>query len=679
MASEPPAAPDPIDVPSPAPDPVTERNNKVQGAVELLRAVDSKAAARLNSLNKSLNNDLELSRLANVNIYGVFNPAEIERRAAEDSLRANSILWSGLELVRNVFILVPITFTWFSFWAASQDYATALTGNPELAGSSFLYLWETGFDGHATFPFLTFSHTAIIDALLLAFIILLTGLVHYRKDIAATSAANSAVQVRMALENALWEIEKTLSIKRHQHTEAGVAADLYAAVRVFRVTAEQVATAVKSMDGGARAWMGITTEFDLKLARVVEEMKDEADGLRVFSNGLTGNVDRMLGHVDSANATSDQLKLAVDRLTTSIEDNATRQEENLTEIVAQLTAMEKQAQGWGQELRRTTDELRVAANQNGNSIAAIVGTTAIVTSLLKGQDDLGKSLKETHSALEEHRKWIQKTVKAAEEAFKQVNTISATATADINAVSGTATAKLDAVSTTAVDEVKALGAATTESVATITNATNEQIKLLSEAVTSQITSASTSLDSAATSVKESTEKLATSLDDFSTKNMQSSQEQLNALAQIKNQAQDTMNAFLNETRKMMDAFQVREDTLLDKLKGGVPINAQIQTLPLAIALGGSILISFCLVGLMMLLFVRVAFPSSVTGAIDLRPTPTRTMTPARITPPQRTPSSSVPSSKSEHSIESTEAQLLKRDLQDLDEVDWVLVVEKDHA
>lgn len=376
------------------PSSTADRELKVDQAVALLDKLNLPAPARrLQALNETLNDDLQMGKLANVNIYGAFDPADIEKRAAEEALRQYSALWSGFEWIRNVLVLVPITLTWFSFWLAAQDYGSLLKSNPELSGESFLYLWETGFKGKAAVPFLTFSQTALLAAFVLLVIIFLTILVHFRKDFATTRAANEASKIRSNLEDALWEIEKALSTKRRTDTEAGVAEELSHAVQQFNLNSDRMTKAVSQMDGGTREWMNLTKNLDLRLGMVVSEMKDEADGLRVFSNGLTGNVDKMFWHLESANQTSSQLASAVEKLSSALQANTAVQEDKLSDIASQLNVLEEQARGWGQALRKTTDDLRLAVDKSTSSAAGVSGAIVSVTSLLKGQDELRATIK----------------------------------------------------------------------------------------------------------------------------------------------------------------------------------------------------------------------------------------------------------------------------------------------
>lgn len=492
-----------------------DREFKVDQAVAQLDKANLRTAARrLQSLSEMLNDERQMGQLANVNIYGAFDPAEIEKRAAEETLRQYSTLWSGFEWVRNVLVLVPITLTWFSFWLAAQDYGALLKTNPQLSGESFLYLWETGFAGKAVIPFLTFSQTALLAAFVLLVIIFLTILVHFRKDFATTRATNEAVRVRSDVEDALWEIEKALSGKRRIDTEAGVVEELSHAVKDFNINSDRMTKAVAQMDGGTREWMNLTKELDMRLGMVVGQMKNEADGLRVFSNGLTGNVDKMFWHLEAANQTSTQLASAVEKLSSAIQATTVVQEDKLNDIAAQLNLLEEQARGWGQALRKTTDDLRLAVDKSSSSVTGVAGAVASITALLKGQDDLRVAIK----------------------SFEQ--TLSASVAA----------ARTDGRSPLA-----------------------DQFK--------------------------------TSLDTLTRTNSEMAREQTNVLTQIRNDMSQALRALATER-----ANAAQTDPVAQWRASGTPIEAQVRIVPLAFAIGASVVVASIIVVGSLFLMLRFFTP-----------------------------------------------------------------------
>ena len=70
-----------------------ERDLKVEQAVtELNRINMGPPARRLQALNEALSSDVQTGKLSNVNIYGAFDPAEIEKHATDEALREYSTL-----------------------------------------------------------------------------------------------------------------------------------------------------------------------------------------------------------------------------------------------------------------------------------------------------------------------------------------------------------------------------------------------------------------------------------------------------------------------------------------------------------------------------------------------------------------------------------------------------------
>jgi hypothetical protein len=103
------------------------------------------------------------------------------RAAAELLVGKRSWLWGLLEVARNVLVFAPIAVTWYGLSAAAPAYAHLLTQQPELASKPFLLLWEQAFNGAP--GVLTFGTVAIIDATLIAILIVLSLAVHFRSDV----------------------------------------------------------------------------------------------------------------------------------------------------------------------------------------------------------------------------------------------------------------------------------------------------------------------------------------------------------------------------------------------------------------------------------------------------------------------------------------------------------------
>jgi hypothetical protein len=113
--------------------------------------------------------------------------------------------WAILEVVRNALVFAPIAVTWFGLATASAAYEQLLRTRPELISRPFLLLWQEGFQGASTV--LTFSTLAIIDASLIALLIVLSLVIHVRADVRDVSTRTRALlresELRLLLGQAL--------------------------------------------------------------------------------------------------------------------------------------------------------------------------------------------------------------------------------------------------------------------------------------------------------------------------------------------------------------------------------------------------------------------------------------------------------------------------------------------
>lgn len=99
------------------------------------------------------------------------------RAIAELLLGRRHAVWGALEVARNVLVFAPIAVTWFGLSTATDAYAKLLDVRPELVTKPFLLLWQAGLPGT-----MHFSTLALIDALLIGILIVLSLFIHVRSD-----------------------------------------------------------------------------------------------------------------------------------------------------------------------------------------------------------------------------------------------------------------------------------------------------------------------------------------------------------------------------------------------------------------------------------------------------------------------------------------------------------------
>jgi hypothetical protein len=184
------------------------------------------------------------------------------RSLAELLMVRRSALWAVLEVIRNTLVFAPIAVTWFGLATASAAYETLLKARPELISRPFLLLWQESFEG--TSAVLSFSTLAIIDASLIALLIVLSLVIHVRADVRDVSTRTRVLlresEIRLLLGHALSlsagpsltdasadsvldEIYERAMEREQQLT------DLQGVVRDLRVAADDLARAARALPG----------------------------------------------------------------------------------------------------------------------------------------------------------------------------------------------------------------------------------------------------------------------------------------------------------------------------------------------------------------------------------------------------------------------------------------------
>jgi hypothetical protein len=108
--------------------------------------------------------------------------AALDPRALAELITVRrSPLWAVIEVLRNALVFAPIAVTWFGLATASAAYEKLLQARPELISRPFLLLWQESFQGASAV--LSFSTLAVIDASLIALLIVLSLAIHVRADV----------------------------------------------------------------------------------------------------------------------------------------------------------------------------------------------------------------------------------------------------------------------------------------------------------------------------------------------------------------------------------------------------------------------------------------------------------------------------------------------------------------
>lgn len=179
---------------------------EISGIAASLDDVDPRSSARLRDLGTALTSSQGRGRWTDVDLPQAFNTDRLSFIYA--LRREGGYAPASIEVadkVRNVLVLVPILLTWAALAEASVAYNRFIDKNPEEAGTPFLLLWQRGFGGESGILSPTFSTVAIIDAVVIVAMILLTFYTHGRKERQEDAISDTAAGFQAEFDNVLAE------------------------------------------------------------------------------------------------------------------------------------------------------------------------------------------------------------------------------------------------------------------------------------------------------------------------------------------------------------------------------------------------------------------------------------------------------------------------------------------
>lgn len=184
------------------------------------------------------------------------------RAIAQLLLDGKHAIWGVLEVARNVLVFAPIAVTWFGLSTATDAYAKLMDVQPELITKPFLLLWQAGLPGT-----MRFSTLALIDALLIGVLIVLSLFLHVRSDV-----RDAATRTRVLLRES--EIRSLVAHAIGVSTPSGVD-DIDADALVDEMVAEERRVYERSLEREQRLFdmehaIAQLNEAATKLARAAD-------------------------------------------------------------------------------------------------------------------------------------------------------------------------------------------------------------------------------------------------------------------------------------------------------------------------------------------------------------------------------------------------------------------------
>lgn len=332
---------------------------EVRGIAESLSPVDDRASARLRDLGNALDSDTGRFRWSDVDLRRAFNTDRLSHMYAVDA--EGGYAPRRIEVadkIRNVLVLVPILLTWAALAEAARAYDRFLEQYPEEAGTPFLLLWQRGFGGEASWFSPTFSTVAIIDAVVIAAMIILTFYTHGRREEQEDLIADTAANFQTEFDNVM--------------AEAGV---ILAADRANRPN--QIATSVERMaDRFDRGSQELLTQLQVehdRLEHLAARREREFADFGKFATGMRAGAEEMHRLLVDLRQVSSSLETALQDLASDVASSGDQQRSLLTAVTSleRMTssaiqsdqAVNRQLSQAARNLAETADKALVGADQ----------------------------------------------------------------------------------------------------------------------------------------------------------------------------------------------------------------------------------------------------------------------------------------------------------------------------
>jgi methyl-accepting chemotaxis protein len=309
-----------------------------------LAEVDPRSSARLRDLGNALTSERGRQRWSDVDLSRAFNTDRLSLVYAVR--REGGYAPSSIEIadkVRNVLVLVPILLTWAALAEAAIAYNRYIEANPEEAGTPFLLLWQRGFGGEASLLSPTFSTVAIIDAVVIVVMILLTFYTHGRRERQEDLISDTASAFQAEFDNVLAEATVILAGNRSDRP-AQLTDSVERLADRFERSSQELLTQLQ-------------VEHD-RLENLASRREREFADFGKFASGMRSGAEEMHRLLVDLRQVSSGLETALEDLTGEVSSAADQQKSLLT-AVSQLERMTSSAV---QSDQAVTRQLSLAAN-----------------------------------------------------------------------------------------------------------------------------------------------------------------------------------------------------------------------------------------------------------------------------------------------------------------------------
>jgi hypothetical protein len=354
-----------------------------------IEPVDARAADRMRVLARAVATDEGRQRWAEVDLRRAFNT---ERLAYAYALKheggyAHSTI-AGADRVRNVLVLMPILLTWFALAEASKAYSAFIAANPDEVRKPFLLLWEQGFGGYASRLAPSFSTVALIDAVLIAIIIILTLYSHGRREAREEKVDQTAERFQADLDNVLAEASVVLAVDRASRP-ALLARGVERLVDRFEQNSQELLTRLR-------------VEHD-RLEQLAGRREREFADFGVFASGMRAGAEETHRLLVELRQVSAGLQTALEDLTSEVSSSVDQGRTLLKAVqgLEQLTVANLQSdQTLTRQIATAAEALVEAADKGMAGADAAAQASRVATEAVRGISVIAQDLAGSHTRME---------------------------------------------------------------------------------------------------------------------------------------------------------------------------------------------------------------------------------------------------------------------------------------
>lgn len=402
-------------------------STEISGMAASLAEVDPRSSARLRDLGNALTTERGRQRWSDVDLSRAFNTDRLSLVYAVR--REGGYAPSSIEIadkIRNVLVLVPILLTWAALAEAALAYNRFINANPEEAGTPFLLLWQRGFGGESSILSPTFSTVAIIDAVVIVVMILLTFYTHGRRETQEDRITDTASAFQAEFDNVLAEATVMLggdrsdrpallsdSVERLADRFERSSQELLTQLQVEHDRVENLATRREREFADFGKFASAMRSGAEEMHRLLVDLRQVSSGLETALEDLTGEVssaadqqksmltavshlERMTSSaVQSDQAVTRQLSLAANSLSDTADkaitgaESAAQAGRIASEAVRAIGDIARQI---GQSQERVEKTLAGDTQANGRLAEALRVTTAGTQTNTRALDEIGTGL-----------------------------------------------------------------------------------------------------------------------------------------------------------------------------------------------------------------------------------------------------------------------------------------------